>query len=119
MSENYYMYGYQEPDQDLIDEVGELEVKIEDLELEISRLEDELSNAIQISWIEKWLDKITNTRDGEDIDISQLSEQLQFAIEMINSMVMDWDIENGHFRWGKENKEDGKDNFEEKISTHS
>ena len=54
MSENYYMWGYQEPDQNLLDEVGELKEKIEDLELEISRLEDELSNAIPIDWLEQW-----------------------------------------------------------------
>lgn len=58
MSENYYMWGYQEPDQDLIDEVGELKEKIEDLELEISRLEDELSNAIPIELIEKEMKRL-------------------------------------------------------------
>lgn len=48
--------------------------------------------AIPIEWIEKWLDKITGTRDGEDI--SQLPEQLKFAIEMINLMEMEWEKEN-------------------------
>lgn len=49
-------------------------------------------NAIPIEWIEKWLDKTTGTRDGEDI--SQLPEQVKFAIEMINLMEMDWEEEN-------------------------
>lgn len=49
--------------------------------------------AIPIEWIEKWLDKTTGTRDGEDI--SQLPEQLKFAIEMINLMEMEWEKENG------------------------
>lgn len=48
--------------------------------------------AIPIEWIEKWLDKTTGTRDGEDI--SQLPEQLKFAIEMINLMEMEWEKEN-------------------------
>lgn len=48
--------------------------------------------AIPIEWIEEWLDKTTGTRDGEDI--SQLPEQLKFAIEMINLMEMDWEKEN-------------------------
>ena len=49
--------------------------------------------AIPIEWIEKWLDKTTGTRDGEDI--SQLPEQLKFAIGMINLMEMEWKKENG------------------------
>lgn len=48
--------------------------------------------AIPIEWIEDWLDKTTGTRDGEDI--SQLPEQLKFAIEMINLMEMEWEKEN-------------------------
>lgn len=48
--------------------------------------------AIPIEWIEEWLDKTTGTRDGEDI--SQLPEQLKFAIQMINLMEMDWEKEN-------------------------
>lgn len=59
MSEDYYMHDYIEPDQDRIDEIGELEDKIEDLELEISRLEDELSYAIPIDWLEEWSNKNT------------------------------------------------------------
>lgn len=49
--------------------------------------------AIPIERIEEWLDKTTGTRDGEDI--SQLPEQLKFAIEMINLMEMEWEKENG------------------------
>lgn len=48
--------------------------------------------AIPIEWIEKWLDKTTGTRDGEDI--SQLPEQLKIAIQMINLMEMEWGKEN-------------------------
>ena len=55
--------------------------------------EAEEVEAIPIEWIEEWLDKITGTRDGEDI--SQLPEQLKFAIEMINLMEMEWVKENG------------------------
>ena len=47
---------------------------------------------IPIEWIEKWLDKTTGTRDGEDI--SQLPEQLKYAIAMINLMEMEWEKEN-------------------------
>lgn len=49
--------------------------------------------AIPIEWIEKWLDKTTGTKDGDDI--SQLPEQLKFAIGMINLMEMEWEKENG------------------------
>ena len=49
-------------------------------------------DAIPIEWIEKWLDKTTGTRDGGDI--SQLPEQLKFAIGMINLMEMEWEKEN-------------------------
>lgn len=49
-------------------------------------------NAIPVEWIEKWLDKTTGTRDGDDI--SQLPEQLKFAIGMINLMEMEWEKEN-------------------------
>lgn len=55
--------------------------------------EAEEVEAIPIEWIEEWLDKTTGTRDGEDI--SQLPEQLKFAIEMINLMEMEWVKENG------------------------
>lgn len=57
MSENYYMHDYIEPDQDRIDEIRELEEKIEDLELEVSRLQDELDYAIPIEYLEKYLGK--------------------------------------------------------------
>jgi hypothetical protein len=54
-------------------------------------LDSKKNKAIPIEWIEKWLDKTTGTRNGEDI--SQLPEQLKFAIEMINLMEMDWEKE--------------------------
>jgi len=53
-------------------------------------------DAIPIDFIEDWLDKTTGTRDGEDI--SQLPEQLKFAIQMINLMEMDWRKENESIR---------------------
>jgi len=61
----------------------------EDLYNAIVCVENYIKKAIPIGWIEEWLDKTTGTRDGEDI--SQLPEQLKFAIQMINLMEMEWE----------------------------
>lgn len=64
---------------------------IEAIDVRFIEMAEEIK-AIPIEWIEEWLDKTTGTRDGDDI--SQLPEQLKFAIEMINLMEMDWVKEN-------------------------
>ena len=49
--------------------------------------------AIPIDWIERWLDKVTGTRDGDDI--SKYHDLVKGGIMFINMMERDWEKENG------------------------
>ena len=49
--------------------------------------------AIPIDWIERWLDRVTGTRDGDDI--SKYHDIVKGGIMFINMVERDWEKENG------------------------
>ena len=63
----------------------------EDLYNAIVFIEKYLDNSIPIEWIEDWLDKTTNTKDGDDI--SMLEEGVKIGIAFINLMERQWEKE--------------------------
>lgn len=53
----------------------------------------EYQPSIPVEWIDEWLDKTTNTKDGDDI--SMLEEGVKIGIAFIDLMVRQWEKENG------------------------
>jgi len=49
--------------------------------------------AIPIEWIEQWLDRVTGTKDGDDI--SKYHDIVKGGILFINMLERDWEKENG------------------------
>lgn len=49
--------------------------------------------AIPIDWIERWLDRVTGTKDGDDI--SKYHDIVKGGILFINMLERDWEKENG------------------------
>lgn len=50
-------------------------------------------DAIPIEWIEQWLDRVTGTKDGDDI--SKYHDLVKGGILFINMLERDWEKENG------------------------
>lgn len=48
--------------------------------------------AIPIDWIERWLDRVTGTKDGDDI--SEYHDLVKGGILFINMLERDWEKEN-------------------------
>ena len=48
--------------------------------------------AIPIEWIEQWLDRVTGTKDGDDI--SKYHDIVKGGILFINMLERDWEKEN-------------------------
>ena len=48
--------------------------------------------AIPIDWIERWLDRVTGTKDGDDI--SKYHDLVKGGILFINMLERDWEREN-------------------------
>lgn len=48
--------------------------------------------AIPIDWIERWLDRVTGTKDGDDI--SKYHDLVKGGILFINMLERDWEKEN-------------------------
>ena len=48
--------------------------------------------AIPIEWIERWLDRVTGTKDGDDI--SKYHDIVKGGILFINMLERDWEKEN-------------------------
>lgn len=49
--------------------------------------------AIPVEWIDKWLDDFTGTKDGDDI--TELADELKWAIYGVAIMRYKWRKENG------------------------
>lgn len=49
-------------------------------------------DAIPIEWIERWLDRVTGTKDGDDI--SEYHDIVKGGILFINMLERDWEKEN-------------------------
>ena len=60
-------------------------------------------NAIPIEWIEQWLDRVTGTRDGDDI--SKYHDLVKGGILFINMLERDWEKENERRGTDKSNED--------------